>query len=67
MFDPELLKILVCPVGKKELKHDGNYLVCTCCGLKFPFVDDIPVLIVEEAILPEGIDSLNDLPCMRHN
>lgn len=67
MIDQELLKNLVCPVGKKELGYVDNYLVCTYCGLKFPLIDDIPVMIVDEAILPPGMTSVTDLPCMKLN
>ncbi|MCL4558504.1 MAG: Trm112 family protein [Deltaproteobacteria bacterium] len=48
----ELLDILVCPKCKHdlELEKDGSGLVCHTCSLKFPIVDDIPVMLIDEAI-----------------
>ena len=47
----ELLSILVCPQCKKELTYDraAEKLICEACGLRYPIVDDIPVMLVEEA------------------
>ena len=64
MISQDLLDILVCPMGKAELKLEGNYLVCTRCGPKFRIEDDIPIMLIEEAELPAGIASPDDLPCM---
>jgi uncharacterized protein YbaR (Trm112 family) len=50
-MDPELLEILVCPAcrTKVELVKDA-WLVCPNdeCRRKYPIVDDIPVLLIEE-------------------
>lgn len=47
----ELLEILACPECKGGLlltdQEDG--LVCEACGVLYPIVDDIPVLLKEEA------------------
>lgn len=60
----ELLDILVCPLGKKPLRLEGgDRLVCTHCGLSYRIEDDIPVMLVEEATLPPGVASIEDLPC----
>lgn len=59
-----LLEILQCPIGKSPLKVQGGALVCAC-GLSFPIVDEIPVLILERASLPAGIHSQSELPCMK--
>ncbi len=47
----ELLDILACPQckGHLELEKDGSGLVCHACNLKFPIVDDIPVMLIDEA------------------
>ena len=47
----ELLSILVCPQCKGDLRYDrtAERLVCEACRLRYPVVDDIPVMIVEEA------------------
>jgi len=65
MIDPEMLKDLVCPLGKYELKAEGDYLICANCGVKFPVIDNIPVLLIDEAILPEGVNSPAELKCMK--
>ncbi len=48
----ELLAILVCPQCKGELelseKQDG--LICPACKLFYPIKDDIPVMLIDEAI-----------------
>jgi uncharacterized protein YbaR (Trm112 family) len=47
-----LLNILVCPVCKVkvELKADGSGLKCSQCKRVYPIKDDIPVMLVAEAI-----------------
>jgi uncharacterized protein YbaR (Trm112 family) len=60
----ELLDILVCPMGKAELKLEGDWLVCTRCGPRFRIEDDIPIMLIDEAELPEGVPSIEQLPCM---
>ncbi len=51
-IDKELLEILACPVDKQPVNLEGDRLVCTECGRRYPVVDDIPVMLVEEAELP---------------
>ena len=57
-IDPELLEILVCPVTRSKLRQEGAELVSEVGGLRYPIHDGIPVLIAEEATLPEGVESL---------
>lgn len=47
----ELLAILVCPACKGDLAYDtaGQTLTCTACRLRYKVVDDIPVMLVDEA------------------
>lgn len=54
MIDPELRELLVCPVDHGELADDeeAQRLVCTVCGLRYPVVDGIPVMLVDEADRP---------------
>jgi uncharacterized protein YbaR (Trm112 family) len=49
--NPELLKILVCPVCKAQvnLTSGGDGLKCTECRRVYPIRDDIPVMLVSEA------------------
>ncbi len=48
----ELLDILACPKCKGDIHlnstHDG--LVCDACHLMYPIKDDIPVMLIDEAI-----------------
>jgi len=52
-FSPELLDILVCPVDKAkvELTAGETGLKCTECHRIYPIRDDIPVMLVDEAII----------------
>ena len=58
MVDKELLEILACPLDKAEVRHvtdsAGEWILCTKCSRKYPVRDDIPVMLVEEAVLPGG-------------
>lgn len=48
----ELLEILVCPQCKGEiyLNADQNGLICEACRLVYEIKDDIPVMLVDEAL-----------------
>jgi uncharacterized protein YbaR (Trm112 family) len=52
----ELLDILACPKCKGDVqltaKQDG--LVCNACKLLYPIKDDIPVMLIDEAIRLES-------------
>ncbi len=53
MVSQELLEILRCPncVREKDglLKlYKDAWLVCQDCGRKYPIVDDIPVMLIDE-------------------
>jgi uncharacterized protein len=66
MIRPELLEILRCPwdpAREAGLSPEGSRLVCQRCRLAFPVKDGFPVLVVEEAELPPGAASLDELPC----
>jgi len=64
MISPDLLDILRCPMDPKRqarLNLDGDKLVCSRCGLKFSIKDGFPVMVVEEAELPPGVDNAEQL------
>jgi uncharacterized protein YbaR (Trm112 family) len=48
----ELLDILVCPKCKGEihLNEAGNGLICDACKLMYKIDDDIPIMLIDEAI-----------------
>lgn len=53
MIPDDLLEILVCPVCKKplSLQDEGKSLKCMACRRVFPVRDDIPILLVDEAVI----------------
>jgi len=60
-LDPILLEILRCPLTHSKLRADGDFLVAEVGGLAYPVRDGIPVMLMEEARLPAGIGSLEEL------
>ena len=51
-IDKELLDILVCPKckGDIELSEKKDSLNCKLCNLRYPIKDDIPVMLIDEAL-----------------
>jgi uncharacterized protein YbaR (Trm112 family) len=51
----DLLEILICPAcrAKVELKPDGSGLLCISCHRLYPVRDDIPVMLIDEAVIEE--------------
>ncbi len=52
MIDKELLEILACPVCKTRVIEEGDFLVCSECGRRYPVRDGIPIMLVDEAQQP---------------
>jgi len=66
MISEKLLAILVCPLGKSELRQEEGALVCIKCGPRFKITHHgYPNMLMEEAELPAGCQSTDDLPCQR--
>lgn len=63
-LNPDLLAILACPACEERppLELRGDYLVCHQCRRAFPIRDDIPTLLVEEAVPLEQIEHKGDPP-----
>jgi len=59
-FNPDLLTILRCPLTKSALRQEGDWLVAEVGGLRYPVRDGIPVMLIEEAKLPAGVESLEE-------
>jgi uncharacterized protein len=56
-LDKELLDILACPNcrGDVEYREQEELVVCIGkCGYRYPVRDDIPVMLVDEAIKPDA-------------
>ena len=60
-ISPDLLEILRCPLTKSRLRAEGDWLVAEVGGLAYPVRDGIPVMLIEEARLPAGFASLEQL------
>lgn len=57
-IEPDLLNILRCPLTRSRLRQEGDFLISEVGGLAYPVRDGIPVMLIEEAKLPPGIESL---------
>jgi uncharacterized protein YbaR (Trm112 family) len=60
-IEPELVDLLRCPLTRSRLRLEGNFLVAEVGGLMYPVRDGIPVMLIEEAKLPPGVASLDEL------
>ena len=68
MVTPELLEVLRCPMDPKreaKLVLEDTRLLCSRCRLQYRIREGFPSLLVEEATLPDGVSSPNQLPCQR--
>ena len=50
-LDKDLLEILACPKCKEPIEYDEarNILICRNCKVYYSIVDDIPVMLIDEA------------------
>lgn len=66
MVSNELIKILRCPACVRESEGLLDYiqdawLVCNKCGRKYPIIQDIPVMLIDEG--NKWVDTaVEDLP-----
>jgi len=66
MIKKELLEILRCPSCVKEKDgllelYKDSWLICQDCDRKYPIVEDIPIMLIEEGDKWVSINS-SDLP-----
>jgi uncharacterized protein YbaR (Trm112 family) len=47
-------------VTRSPLRQEGDFLIAEVGGLAYPVRDGIPVMLAEEARLPQGIGSLDE-------
>jgi uncharacterized protein YbaR (Trm112 family) len=61
MIDEFLLEVLACPRcdSRPPVELKGTLLVCTECGYGYRIIDDIPQMLVEDAIPPDEIKKEN--------
>jgi hypothetical protein len=52
-IDPQLLEILACPACRTDVTPaaDGAALICRSCRRRYPIVDDVPIMLIEETTL----------------
>jgi len=60
-IDADLLEILRCPLTRSRLRGGGEFRGAEVGGLAYPVRDGIPVMLIEEAKLPAGVASLEEL------
>jgi uncharacterized protein YbaR (Trm112 family) len=60
-LEPELVALLRCPLTHSKLRQEGDFLVAEVGGLAYAVKDGIPVMLIEEAKLPEGVGSIEEL------
>ena len=74
MIDAALLAILRCPMDPSNTPltveagadtEQPQRLVCTRCRVVFPNREGFATLLIEEAELPPGCSSIEQLPCQR--
>lgn len=67
MISQDLFDILRCPLDPSHtrLSLENDALFCQRCRLKFAIKDGFPNMVVEEAELPPGCESISQLPCQR--
>jgi len=51
-IDKELLDILACPKCKGDIRlnKEGDGLICDACNLLYEIKEDIPIMLIDEAI-----------------
>jgi hypothetical protein len=59
VLDAETISLLCCPVTRSRLRLEGEFLIGEVGGLRYPVREGIPVLLAEEAKLPDGVESLD--------
>jgi len=65
MSEIKFIEDLVCPIGKHPLVQKSEYLECTNCGAKYPIDSGIPLLLIDDAILPIGVNNVTELKCYK--
>lgn len=61
-IDPAVLALLRCPLTRSPLRQAGDKLIAQRpegAGLAYPIREGIPVLLMDQAQLPQGVASLD--------
>ena len=59
MIDADFLAILACPLceDRPPLKQEGDVLICSKAGHRFPVKDGIPHLMPEDEMTEESVQA----------
>lgn len=49
-ISPDLLELLACPLDQSGVQLDGDVLVCTECGRRYPIENGVPNMLVDEDV-----------------
>jgi len=60
VVDERLLEVLACPVCKSRVSLVDSGLVCESCGRRYPIRNGIPIMLVDEATLPDEQQEKSD-------
>lgn len=60
-LDAGTISMLRCPLTRSPLRLEGEFLIAEIGGLAYPVRAGIPVMLMEEATLPPGVSSLDEL------
>jgi uncharacterized protein YbaR (Trm112 family) len=60
-IDAETMDLLRCPLTRSRLRQEGDALVAEVGGLRYPIREGFPVMLIEEAKLPDGVASVEEL------
>lgn len=60
MIKKELVDILVCPKCRKDvrLSIDKNNIICDNCKLLYKIENDIPIMLIDNAIQKDSTENL---------
>ncbi len=60
-LDQTFVSQLRCPLSKSTVAQESDFLVAEKGGLKYPIRKGIPVMLVDQAELPEGVETFEQL------
>lgn len=66
MLEADALRLLRCPIDparETELVLEGHHVFCSRCRVQFKTRDGMINLIAADAVLPEGCERAEKLPC----
>ncbi len=55
MLNKDLLDIITCPLSGEPLEQQGDWLINVKWEIKYPVRQGIPIMLIDQAQLPEGV------------